>query len=40
MEHIEKIVCPKSNRFIATYDPDNLDLNIDNIFSNLFKNTN
>ena len=28
----EKIVCPKSNRFIATYDPLNLNLVIDDGF--------
>jgi len=31
-------VCPKSNRFIATYDPLNLNLDINNAFVNDIKN--
>lgn len=34
----EKIVCPKSNRFIATYDPLNLNLVIDDGFVKYLQN--
>jgi|SaaInlStandDraft_1057018.scaffolds.fasta_scaffold02630_7 ADP-dependent phosphofructokinase/glucokinase len=33
----EEITCPKSNRFIATYDPLNFDLHLDQAFSRALK---
>ncbi len=34
----ETFVCPKSNRFIATYDPLNFQLHIDDVFANTMSN--
>jgi len=32
IEGLEDVTCPKANRFIVSYDPDNFDLNIDKKF--------